>query len=65
MEMDETNLETTITDSSDATYVPPINRAASSVDEVYSLYSLVPKEVLNSLDEGVQQILEGYDCDFL
>lgn len=52
MEIDEDDLETT-TDTPEATYIPPINRDAESVEEVYNVYSLIPKGVLDALDGEV------------
>lgn len=52
MDVDESDLETT-TETAEATYIPPINRDADRVQDVYDLYTLVPKRVLNSLDENV------------
>lgn len=49
MDVEESDLEVH-TDDTGTTYKPPINRDAPTVDEVYDLYSLVPKEVLKSLD---------------
>lgn len=52
MDLDENDLETT-TDTTEATYIPMINRDADRVQDVYSLSNLIPNEVLNSLDENV------------
>lgn len=62
MEVDEDDLETS-TVNTETTYTPPINRDAETVEEVYNLYDLVPKEVLSSLDECVAQIFDGADLD--
>lgn len=53
MDVDETNLETTVDSNEAAAYQPPINRDANTVDEVYDLYSLVPEAVLDSLDANL------------
>lgn len=52
MDVDEDDLDTTV-DTPEATYLPPINRDAERLQDVYNLYSLLPKSVLNSLDENV------------
>lgn len=63
MDVDESNLETTM-EGVEASYTPPINREAETVEEVYDLYSLVPKEVLDSLNGCVSQIFNDSDFDF-
>lgn len=62
MDVDEDDLETS-TVNTETTYIPPINREAETVEEVYNLYDLVPKDVLSSLDECVEQIFHGADLD--
>lgn len=52
MDVDEDDLETAA-DTPETTYLPPINRDAERLQDVYNLYSLLPKSVLNSLDENV------------
>lgn len=51
----------TLSEDSESAYKPKINRDATTKEQVYQLYDLVPAEVLESLEEKVTEILESDD----
>ncbi|XP_050300899.1 uncharacterized protein LOC126739314 isoform X2 [Anthonomus grandis grandis] len=56
-----TQLNTSVQDEGESLYRPKINRNASTKEQVYLLGDLVPKEVLDSLENSVTEVLESED----
>jgi hypothetical protein len=56
MPVEEDCLQPVVT-TSDTGYLPPINRAAATVDDVYNLYDIVSAEELASLKDEAMKIL--------
>jgi hypothetical protein len=57
MPVEEDHLQPVVTTSEEG-YLPPINRAAATVDDVYNLHDLVSAEELASLKDEAVQILK-------
>jgi len=56
MSVEEDHLQPVVT-TSDEGYLPPINRAAATVDDVYNLHDIVSAEELASLRDQAIKIL--------
>lgn len=65
IEVNEEEIGIPAIDEGTSSYKPPINRKATRVDEVYSLYALVPERVLSSLKSTAEQILETNDIEVM
>lgn len=61
IEVDEENLGIPVIDEQSSSYKPPINRDASTVEDVYPLHTLVPKNILKSLEGTAENVLKTDD----
>ena len=57
MSVEEDHLKPVVT-TSDEGYLPPVNRDAATVDDVYNLHDIVSAEELESLKEQAVRILK-------
>jgi hypothetical protein len=55
--VEEASLQPTV-NASDQAYLPPVNRDAATVDDVYSLHDIVSAEELASLKEEAVRIMK-------